>query len=296
MSNVRKEAFGIAVVGAAALLMVGLAKGQGPATPGQTATVNVDTAPPIRSTTRLVQVSVIVTDKKGEPVSGLRKQDFAVLDEGKTQEIAFFSAEAPVAAGVAAPKLPANAFTNRFDLKGHDPGAITVVLFDSLNTSVQDQGWVRNQVIKFLKGVQPQDHVAVYGLTHELLILHEFTQDASALVEAANRFKPKESALYDASNPGDFNLPAMGDPGWTKFQAAMSQSDPQTTLDVTNRRGALTANALEAIADHMATIPGRKNLVWVSGSIPFTILTESFESPSRQVEPLERIPSRPRER
>lgn len=95
VSSVRKEAFGIAVVGAAALLMVGLAKGHGPATPGQTATVNVDTAPPIRSTTRLVQVSVIVTDKKGEPVSGLSKQDFAVLDEGKTQEIAFFSAEAP---------------------------------------------------------------------------------------------------------------------------------------------------------------------------------------------------------
>lgn len=62
----------------------------------------------------------------------------------------------------------------------------------------------------------------------------------------------------------------------------MSQSDPQTTLDATNRRGELTAKALEAIADHMATIPGRKNLVWVSGSIPFTILTESFESPSRQ--------------
>ena len=83
MSSMRKEAFGIAVVGAAALLMVGLAKGQGPATPGQTATVNVDTAPPIRSTTRLVQVSVIVTDKKGEPVSGLSKQDFAVLDVGQ---------------------------------------------------------------------------------------------------------------------------------------------------------------------------------------------------------------------
>ena len=159
-----------------------------------------------------------------------------------------------------------------------------MVLFDSLNTSVQDQGWVRNQVIKFLKSVKPEDHVAVYALTQELLILHEFTQDASELVEAANRFEPKESAPYDASNPGDFNLPAMNDPrgGWTKFQGAMSQSDPQTTLDAINRRGELTANALEAIANHVATIPGRKNLVWVSGAIPFTVLTESFESPSRQ--------------
>jgi VWFA-related protein len=280
---VRKTVSIIAVVGAAALWMVGLAKGQGAATATvQTGPTNGDRTTLIRSTTRLVQVSVIVTDKKGEPLTGLSKEDFTVLDEAKTQEIAFFSAEAPKASGVTTPKLPPNAFTNRFDLKGQDPGTITVVLFDSLNTSVQDQGWVRNQVIKFLKSVKPQDHVAVYGLAQELLILHEFTQNALALVEAANRFQPKESALYDASNPTDFNLPAMGDPGWTKFQAAMSRSDPQTTLDAINRRGELTANALEVIAEHVATIPGRKNLVWVSGAIPFTILTESFESPSRQ--------------
>ena len=190
---VRKTALGIAVVGAAALLMVGLAKGPRPATAAaQTGATNADTPPPIRSTTRLVQVSVIVTDKKGEPVSGLSKQDFVVLDEGKTQEIAFLSAEAPAPTGITMSKLPANAFTNRFDLKGQDPGAVTVVLFDSLNTSVQDQGWVRNQVIKFLNSLQPQDHVAVYALTNELLILHEFTQDASALVEAANQLSPRK--------------------------------------------------------------------------------------------------------
>ena len=53
------------------------------------------TAPPIRSTTRLVQVSVVVTDKKGEPVTGLGKQYFVVSDQGKPQQIAFFSAETP---------------------------------------------------------------------------------------------------------------------------------------------------------------------------------------------------------
>jgi VWFA-related protein len=223
--------------------------------------------------------------QKGEPVSGLSKQDFVVLDEGKTQEIAFFSAEAPAPTGITMPKLPANAFTNRFDLKGQDPGAVTVVLFDSLNTSVQDQGWVRNQVIKFLNSLQPQDHVAVYALTNELLILHEFTQDASALVEAANQFKPKETALYDGSNPAYFNVPALAaDPAWARFQEAVNQTDARIADQYKMRRAEMTANALRVIANHVSTIPGRKNLVWVTGSFPFSIVVERLGAPERQNE------------
>jgi VWFA-related protein len=236
----------------------------------------------IRSTTRLVQVSVVVTDNKGEPITGLQKDDFTVLDEGKSQKISFFAAEVRAPVGVTLAALPPNAFTNRFDLKGQDPGAVTVVLFDLLNTSVQDQMWVRNQVIKFLKNTKPQDRVAVYGLTTELLVLHDFTENASALVNAATQFKPKETALYDASNPGDFLLPAMNDPGWTKFQAAMSQPDSQMRLDAVHRRAEMTAKAFEAIAGHVATIPARKSLVWVSGSFPFRILANSFDTPSGQ--------------
>ena len=233
---------------------------------------------PIRSTTRLVQVSVVVTDKKGEPISGLKKEEFTVLDENKPQEIAFFTAEVAAPARATPPALPPNVFTNRFDLKGQDPGAVTVVLFDSLNTSVQDQSYVRGQVIKFLKNLKPQDHVAVYGLTTELLLLHEFTQDASSLVEAASQFRPKEQALYNASNPDYFNVPAMIDAHsmWQRFQDAVNQTDARIADQYKMRRAEMTANAMEAIANHVATIPGRKNLVWVSGSFPLSILVEAF--------------------
>jgi len=66
---------------------------------GQTQSANVPAAlqdsPVIRSTTRLVQISVVVTDEKGQPITGLRKENFTVLDESSPQQIAFFSAEAP---------------------------------------------------------------------------------------------------------------------------------------------------------------------------------------------------------
>lgn len=111
--------------------------------------------------------------------------------------------------------------------------------------------------------MKPQDHVAAYGLTHELLILHDFTHDASVLIEAARQFKPKESALHDGSNPAYFNVPALaGDPMWARFQEAVNQTDARIADQYKMRRAEMTANALEAIANHVATIPGRKNLVW----------------------------------
>ena len=239
-------------------------------------------APSIRAATRLVQLSVVVTDKKGAPVTGLTKSDFTVLDEGKPQEIAFFTGQAPPPAEAKA-QLPPNVFTNRFDLKGEDPGAVTIVLFDSLNTAVEDQAHVRSQVIKFLKGLKPQDHVAIYGLTNQLLVLHEFTQDSSALVTAATQFKPNQKALYDASHPEYFNVPAMIDAhsGWQRFQDAVNQTDARIADQYKMRRAEMTSNAFQAISNHVAMIPGRKNLVWVSGSFPFAIIVESLNAPDR---------------
>jgi Ca-activated chloride channel family protein len=60
-------------------------------------TASQEASKPIRSTTLLVQLTVVVTDKSGQPVAGLKKEDFAVLDEGKPQEIAFFSGQVPPA-------------------------------------------------------------------------------------------------------------------------------------------------------------------------------------------------------
>jgi hypothetical protein len=39
----------------------------------------------------------------------------------------------------------------------------------------------------------------------------------------------------------------------------------------------VTAEALRIIADHVGSLPGRKNLVWVSGSFPFNIETNNLQ-------------------
>ncbi len=234
----------------------------------------------IRSSVRLVQVSVVVEDKKGNPVTGLKQEDFTVLDEGKPQKIAFFTAAAPpstqmpeLTAAHPASLLPANAFTNRYDLKGQDPpAAVTVVLFDALNTAPQDQSFVRKEVIRLLQTLKPQDHVAVYGLTSQLIILHEFTRDASDLVAAAQHFTPKELAAFDATHTPDIDLASLGaDPQWAALQNSINNANGIIADQYTQDRVGITVAAMEAIANHVSGIPGRKSLVWISGGLPIQL-------------------------
>jgi VWFA-related protein len=229
--------------------------------------------PVLRANTRLVQVSVVVRDKDGKPIPNLKQEDFTILDEGHPQRIAFFGSAAPAAPAPVTPgHLPPNFFTNRFDLKGEDPGAVTVVLFDTLNTAFEDQSWVRRQVLRYLQHMSPQDHVALCGLNNQLIVLHDFTQDASALVDALKHFTPKEIAAYDASHPADFDVEALhSDPSWMKFQARVNEANQEISDQSKENRVELTVSAIQAIASHVAGIPGRKNLVWISGGFPLQV-------------------------
>jgi len=266
-------------------LLKAQAQGQAPVnmdTPNAAAATQQQPAATIRSTTRLVQLSVVVTDKKGQPVTGLKKEDFTILDDGAPQQVAFFTSAAP--APVEAPeKLPPHVFTNRFDLKGQDPGAVTIVLFDAENTATEDQFYVRQQVMTLLRSLKSQDHVAIYGLTTQLLILHDFTQDDSALVDAVNKFAPRELVAFDASFATQIGFvgPSTGatSPSQNLGQA-LETPNRQMANQYLKMRMETTTAALKAIANHVAAIPGRKSLLWVSGGFPIQIGVPNIGRPS----------------
>ena len=237
----------------------------------------------IRTTTRLVQINVVVRDKKGQPVEDLKREDFSILDQGQPQQVALFSAlTAAPPAGAQHPALPPRVFSNRLDQTGQAPGSVTVILFDALNTSILDQAYARQQVIKFLRQLQPQDHVAIYVLTTQIKVLNEFTQDASSLLQAIERFSGAYSPQLDAANPeptdDSVDLTSNSTTGSGGANAIASQlkefldAASGKLSDFANiNRAETTTSAIEAIANHVASIPGRKSLVWVSGSFPISI-------------------------
>jgi VWFA-related protein len=234
----------------------------------------------LRSATRLVQVSVIVQDKKGSPIIGLKKEDFTLLDEGKAQEIAFFSATAPTRES---PRpLAPNFFTNRSDLKGQDPGATIVILFDALNTSFEDQSLAREHILRFLQSAKAQDRIAIYALTTELITLHDFTEDVAGLESSVHRFSPRLLAAFDASHPDPFHVRALADdPFWRVFENHVNNANGEIAdSQVINRIG-ITYAAVEAIANSVANIPGRKSLIWVSDGIPIQLGSGRIGVPDR---------------
>jgi VWFA-related protein len=222
--------------------------------------------PLIRVTTRMVEVNVVVRDKGG-PVRGLTRDDFVLFDKGKPQPVAAFSSvelRAHFGDAPAAPPAP-GIRTNRPEERAALPSSTTVVLLDAVNTDIQDQPYARRQFLRFLKQVRPEDRIAVYALGSTLRVLHDFTGDARSLVAAV--------AKYTGDNPGlvDASAATVSDTGDITFDAWMNESSGMIADRAIIDRAARTAAALEAICNHIARLPGRKNLVWVSGSFPFAI-------------------------
>jgi VWFA-related protein len=251
------------------------------------ATAAQSTVPVIRTTTRLVQVSVVVSDKKGLPVAGLKKENFTVLDDGQAQKIAMFFGEATVVASQPPRTLPPNIFTNRHDKLGEPPGSKSIILLDALNTAPTDQEFAREQALKFLKTIQPQDHFAIYTLMgqSQVVILHEFTQDDTALVNAIKGFTPKQpdQNIMPFTSPMDFpGLPSpvipmvpedLATPGGTRDAAILRE---QQAADFMRMRAYPLVSALIHVANHVAAIPGRKNLIWISGGLPRSVRNQQL--------------------
>jgi VWFA-related protein len=223
---------------------------------------------PLRVATRLVQVNVIAQDGNGNPITGLTKDDFTLLDQGQSQSISFFSEERnqPISTAATAGVPSINHFSNRFAEKSGVPTSVTVILMDVLNTRAPDMAYARKQVTKFLSQLQPQDHVALYSLSSKLYILHDFTQDASALLRALERDPNLDNFRTAASEP------EAADTGDAAFNSAVDRSNARAAQFYMNDRVERTALAVKVIADHISGLPGRKNLVWVSGSFPIDII------------------------
>lgn len=221
--------------------------------------------PTFRTTTRLVQVNVVVHGRDKKPAEGLSKDDFTILEKGRPQKIAFFQMVRANKIAAPASKLPQNIFSNHFGDKANVPSSVTVILLDSLNTEWSDQVYARMQVIKFLKQIQPGDRVALYSLGRGLHILHDYTTDASALVERLGRFRGNNLPDLAAStvNTDDPLVQALSEDGMANEQRMANFFARNKVLN--------TLQALEAIGQHLASVPGRKSLVWVSGGFPLMI-------------------------
>lgn len=126
----------------------------------------------------LVLVDVVVTDR-GNPIHGLNKDLFHVLEDGHEQTITSFEEHrpTPLTAGAAASPapLPANTWTNVPAYP--ETQTVNVLLLDGLNTLMPDQMRVRQQMLRYMGGIQPGTSLAIFTLSSRLRMVKGFTTD-----------------------------------------------------------------------------------------------------------------------
>ena len=245
--------------------------------------------PTLKSKVRLVLVDVVVTNNKGEPVPGLHKSDFEISEDGVPQTISNFEEhQAAPATQVKLPPMPPNVYTN-FPLT-QKADSVNVLLLDALNTPSNDQSFVHSQMLKYLKTLPPNTRVAIFTLASRLRMLQGITTDSSLLLASLNSDKavPHPSPLLPSTVEKDanqryidFKAENAAGPPQPNENMALAAVDPinaamafqaDVTGFLTASRIAMTLEALQQLARYLSDVPGRKNVVWFSGSFPTGII------------------------
>jgi VWFA-related protein len=252
----------------------------------------------ITSKTDLVQIPVVVLDGSGKHMAGLTKDDFEILENGKSKPVAMFEEINTTPNRMERTPSRNGVFTNAVT---GDKSAkrLTIFALDTINTPFLDQNYAREELIKFLarriNSDEPCALISIQG--NGVKVIHDFSSDPAVLVEALKKVTDK--------------LPGPNSPGLSgaeiEHNSAMSAVQPQTAAQIVTKnpqadspsliremetqeaaienfvsgaelgfavlaqRNAIqtTLQAFQHIAEAFAGVPGRKSLIWATASFPF---------------------------
>ena len=226
-------------------------------------------APTFKTSARVVLVDAVVTDKQGRPVHGLKAQDFVLQEDGKPQQIRGFEERSTGTAKASPPlKLPPNTYTNYVDAQ--QEGAANILLFDTLNTDRANLAMARQQLLLYLSKMPPNTKVALYTLDSQLHLIHGFTQNPGELIELAKVLTTAPHPMFsNARQASDYAAAAMELITDPKMLQAVIQYIWGEQQGKEESRTIVTMEALAQLARSVAAVPGRKNLIWLAGGIPF---------------------------
>lgn len=199
-------------------------------------------APTLQVKTQIVVLDISVTDKKGNPVNNLTRDDFTILEDKVPQRVRYF--ELPSEHHMPDEDQGKMVVHSSADLKKIGNAPITLLVLDETNTAFTDEAYARYCMNKYLDRqpvVMPQPTTLLVATDTHFNVIQDFTQDREALRTAVKKHMPE--------------LP-------------MSMMRSGANSSGAAERMSHTLGALYQIAKASGGVAGRKTIIWVGAGFP----------------------------
>jgi len=169
----------------------------------------------IRVIVNMVQLNVAVTDNKGNYISGLRPDDFAVVEDGIPQKLATFaegneptrslisvaSNDAPSAGSIKESRgsgQGASAGGSPETLGSIVAGANVFILFDTSNYMYRGFVFAQDAIADFIRSLETANRIAFYSYSRDLSRASALTADRSQVIRGVrSTVAGDDAALYN---------------------------------------------------------------------------------------------------
>ncbi|MFY9574866.1 MAG: VWA domain-containing protein [Blastocatellia bacterium] len=238
---------------------------------------------PVRLRTELVQVQVVVTDKQGRVIEGLKKDDFELLEQGRRQEVSFFSLER-VGVQPTRPRVPGEEPVPTHPptrvAEAATPSRSIVLFFDTLHLSGPSLIRSKLSMKQYLDGhVTDRDTVVVAASSGVFGIFQNPARNRLAvhrLIERINdfdtsrqsNFTPYLAAMVKQGDRTAFDLAVQILAEELRidavFAAAMVRGRAGEVLEIASYKRQSTLSVLTAVVEGVTGMSGQRLLILLS--------------------------------
>ena len=176
---------------------------------GGAGAVAQDDSSRIRVSVVLVQLNVAVTDNKGNYISGLGPEDFAITEDkipektatfeegnGPTRRLMDVGSSDGKAPAAVADKTPED--TDPLDVAKRCAGANVFILFDTSNYMYRGFVFAQDAIADFVRSLEGVSKVALYSYSRDLSRVTTLTPDRSQVLRGVrNTVAGDDAALYN---------------------------------------------------------------------------------------------------
>jgi Ca-activated chloride channel family protein len=211
--------------------------------------------PPVFETgIEVINLNVSITDARGQYITGLTREDFAVFEDGVKQDLSIFAHE----------NLP-----------------ISMVLMVDTSASMDEKlSAARTAGKRFVRTLRPQDMAQVMQFNDRATVLQDFTPDHAALGEAFDRTEASgPTALHNALYVALKDLAKQKSGRELRRRALVLLSDGEDTASLVSDDQVLelarkTEINIYAISLRAKTAPDRSRLKFSQAAHLLTALTQ----------------------